>query len=382
VSVQTTPEAVIAQAIERAGLDDFGADGWQEGLARSLDGFGRIPMIAPARTAAIGKLVHDLTMRLRIEQWHKENPHAAAQPVERPVFVLGLPRTGTTAMVGMLALDERFRFLRAWEGASPMPPPVAGEEGSDPRAIAAREAAAGSSHAHMHIVDSDGPEEDLAMLAGLDMRSYHGTLPMPDDYIDWWLNADFSSFYAFEERVLRLLHSRRPPYQWLLKSPPHLFRLREIERQYPDARFVMTHRDPVKVIASVASLHAFLHEERCEPGSVDRAKVGRRQLALWTEGMRRFLAVRAEIGEERFIDVRNDDVVRRPVETFERVYDHLGLALTGELRARLEAYNSRNAPGAFGSHRYTAEEFGLSDGMIRDAFGDYAERFGLVERAG
>lgn len=370
-------DQAIARAVAAAGCDDFGGDDWREGLERSLDAFGRMPLLPATLEASLGKIVHDLTMRLRIVQWLKDHPDVEEQPVAGPVFVVGLPRTGTTATVGMMALDPRFRFLRAWEGASPVPPPVAGQEHADPRAIAAREAAAGYAKQHVHIADPDGPEEDLAMLAGLGMRSYHGTLPMPDDYIEWWLNQDFAGFYAFEERVLKLLQSRRPPCLWLLKSPPHLFRLREIAQRFPQARFVMTHRDPARVIGSVASLHAMLHEERCLPGSIDRKAVGARQLDLWAQGMRRFLAVRAELGEERFVDVRNDEVVARPVETFERIYAHLGMPVSHELRQALADYNSRNAPGRFGEHRYTSEEFGLTDGGIRAAFADYVDRFDL-----
>jgi hypothetical protein len=277
----------------------------------------------------------------------------------------------------MMALDERFRFMRPWEGSQPVPPPVAGTEDHDVRAVAARAAAKAFDKPHMHLFDPDGPEEDLAFLAGLDMHSYHGAYPMSDDYLDWWLNVDFTSFYAYQERVLKLLQSRRPPYLWLLKAPLHLFRLREIARQYPDAKFVMTHRDPVKAIGSVASLHAMLHEERCLPGSIDRKKVGPRHLAIWTEGIRRGLAARVEIGEERFVDVLNDELVVGPVKTFERVYARLGIPFTSELCSRLEAYNSRNAPGSFGKHSYTAEEYGLTGAAIRDAFAAYIERFGL-----
>jgi len=370
-------DSVIASAIASAGSDDFGAEGWREGLARSLDAFARIPLKPEVYTATVDKLVHDLAMRLRIEQWFKDHPEFADQQVEGPVFVVGLPRTGTTATVGMMALDERFRFMRPWEGSSPLPPPIAGQEDKDPRLIAARAAASAYDKPHVHLFDPDGPEEDLAFLAGLDMHSYHGAYPMPQDYVDWWLNADFTSFYAFHKRVLQLLQSRRPPNLWLLKSPPHLFRLSEIAREYPQAKFVMTHRDPVKVIASLSSLHTMLHEDRCLPGSIDPLTIGPHHLALWAEGMRRGLAARAEIGEHRFIDVKNDDVVKHPLETFARIYDFLGMPVTPDHQANLQAYNRRNAPGNFGSHAYAPEQYGLSEKAIRSAFAGYIERFQL-----
>src|SRR5262245_51054998 len=114
-----SPDQAIADAIRSAGSDDFGADSWQEGLARWLDAFARTPMKPEARDASVKKIVHDLSLRLAVVQWHKDHPQAADRPVEGPVFVVGLPRTGTTATVGMMALDPRFRFLRAWEGANP-----------------------------------------------------------------------------------------------------------------------------------------------------------------------------------------------------------------------------------------------------------------------
>ena len=215
------------------------------------------------------------------------------------------------------------------------------------------------------------------MLSGLSMRSYHGPYPMPDAYVDWWIQADFAPFFRLHDRILRILHSSRPPRLWLLKSPAHLFRLREIARQYPNAKFVMTHRDPGKVIPSVASLHSMLYEERCLPGTIDRMAVGPRHLKTWAEGMHRALAARAEIGEDKFIDIRNDDLVRQPIAAFERIYGHLGMSLPHELVREVEEYSNRNAPGAFGSHRYTAEEYGLSHAAIQAAFGDYGARFGV-----
>jgi hypothetical protein len=369
------PDAAMARAIAQTGTDDFGAAGFEDGLERTLDAFARVAMTEPARRVAEARLVMDLAMRLRIEAWYKAHPETAEQEIEGPVLVVGMPRTGTTATVAMLGLDERFRFLRGWEGANPMPPPVAGAEDSDPRVIAAREAAKSYDKPEMHLFDPDGPEEDLVFIAGLNMRAYHGTLPMSDDFLDWWMADDFRSTYAYHARVLKLLQSRRPPHLWLLKAPPHLHKLDAFAAQYPNARFVMTHRDPLKIVPSVASLHYTLHAERCEPGSLDKKEIGARALRFWTEGVKKGLAARARIGEHRFIDVRNDDVVRQPLAVFERVYDHLGMAMTLQLERSLADYNQRNAPGAFGAHKYTLEEYGLSAESVRAAFRDYIDRF-------
>jgi hypothetical protein len=372
-----TAEQARKLAVERAGLSDFGPSGWEEGLERTLDAFGRLPLNAETRQAVEAKIIGDLAMRLRIEDWREAHPAIADQPVEAPVLVCGLPRTGTTATVAMLALDERLRFLRAWEGSQPVPPPVLDEEAQDPRRIAAHAAAKDYAMRSMHLHDPDGPEEDLAILSGLTMHGYHGHLPMPEDYLRWWIDKDFTPHYAYLERVLKLLHSRRPPHRWLLKSPPHLFKLEAFSRRFPDARFVMTHRDPAKVIASTASLQCSMQVERCAPGAIDPKVRGRMFLDFWREGMDRGLAARAALGEERFIDVRNADVVERPIETFERIYDHLGMSLGPDLRAKLETYSQRNAPGAFGEHRYTPEDYGLTAQGIRATFKDYIDRFCL-----
>jgi hypothetical protein len=214
-------------------------------------------------------------------------------------------------------------------------------------------------------------------IAPLDMHAYHGAFPMPDDFIAWWTAADFRSTYAFHHRVLKLLQSERGPRLWLLKGPVHLFQLEAFAAEYPDARFVWTHRDPASVIPSVASLQHTLHAARCVEGALDKRSAGPKALAFWAEGMRRALAARERIGEHRFVDVWNRDVVACPVQTFAALYDRLGFAFTPELQDAVADYNRRNARGAFGEHRYTPEEYGLDRDGIRAAFQDYVERFEL-----
>ncbi|MCB2080295.1 MAG: sulfotransferase [Novosphingobium sp.] len=373
-----TPHEAKARAIEATGFDDFGAPGFEEGLERSLDAFNRLPLKPEALEAAMAKIVHDLSNRLRIEQWYKDHPETEDEVIEGPVLVCGLPRTGTTATVGMMATDPRYRFLRMWEATNPVPPPRLEDEATDPRAEAARKVARDmASMQSQHIMDPDGPEEDLVMLAPLDMHSYHGAYPMPDDYIEWWASSDFTTTYAYHRRVLKLLQSHRPPHLWLIKAPVHLFKLEAFAGEYPDAKYVWTHRDPADVIPSVSSLQYTLAEQRCVEGSQDKRAFGSKFLEFWADGMERALKARQAIGEGRFIDVWNRDVVADPIGTFEGLYDSLGFEMTLQVRAGLADYNRRNARGAHGEHRYTAEEYGLDKGDIRSAFRTYVERFNL-----
>ena len=382
-----TADQIVARAVAQTALDDFGGNEFREGLDRAIDALARTPLTPSGRARQANRLVADLANRLRIEDWCKSHPEVEAQKVQGPLLVCGLPRTGTTATVAMLALDPRFRFLRRWEGASPIPPPVAGQEDRDPRVVAAREAARNYGQSAMHLFDPDGPEEDLLMLAGLNMRQSYQPLPTPDDYHEWWINDDFGSTYAYMDRVFRLLQSQRPPHQWLLKSPGHIFKLEAFAAQYPNARFVMTHRDPVKVVASMASVYQALfdgdwlsddaQEGDCIRGAVDKAWTGRRAMTYWSEGIRRGMAARAKIGEHRFIDVYNNDVAKDPIGTFEKMYDELALELDPGLRKRLEDYHRQNARGSHGEHAYTPEEYGLSDAAVRVEFKDYIDRFGL-----
>ncbi|MBW8755638.1 MAG: sulfotransferase, partial [Sphingomonadales bacterium] len=328
----------MSRAAALAGSDQFGAAGFEDGLERALAAFPRLPLKPEVMAAEMDRIVQDLANRLRIEQWYAAHPSLAAEKIEGPLLVCGLPRTGTTATVGMLALDPRFRFPRMWEMSQPVPPPRLADEANDPRAVAYREAMQAHSHASQHIADPDGPEEDMVGIAPLDMHAYHGAYPMPDDFIAWWIDADFASTYAYHRRVLTLLQSQRPPHLWLLKGPVHLFHLDAFAAEYPQAKFVWTHRDPASVIPSVASLQYTLHAQRCVEGALDKAAAGPKALGFWAEGMRRALAARERIGDERFIDVWNRDVVARPVETFAGLYYRLGYDFTPDLEADIADY--------------------------------------------
>ncbi len=369
-------DEVVEHARKATGYGDRLDAGLIEGLEQSLKGFANAPLTPKAREQAINGVLNNLIMRMRIEAYLAEHPEIEEQEIKGPLFVTGIPRTGTTATMAMLALDPRFRFTRAWELQSPLPPPVAGEEDNDPRVLAAR-AAAGAMSSSIHFSEPDGPEEDLVSMAGYDMRHYYGRYPMPEDYLEWYFADDFSSLYRFHERLLKLLQWRRGPNHWLLKAPPHLRRFKAIVRQYPNARIVMTHRDPVSAVCSNASLSAMLYESICPPGAVSKEWTGQRALEFWSKTMEAALQQREEIGEEYFIDLYNADLVADPIGTFEKLYDRLGFTIDADLRAKLEDFHARNAKGAHGKHSYSAEEYGLDPTQIQAAFKGYIERFGL-----
>lgn len=378
MSVQTvmSVEDVIDRARQATGYQTALDAGLIEGIEMNLKGFADAPLTQQARDQAIQGVVNNLTMRMRIESYLAEHPEIEDQEIEGPLIVTSMPRTGTTASVAMLALDPRFRFTRAWELQSPLPPPVLEEEENDPRVLAAR-AAAGAVSSSIHLFEPDGPEEDLVSMAGYDMRHYYGRYPMPEEYLEWYFADDFSSVYRFHARLLKLLQWRHGPNRWLLKAPPHLRRFKAIVKQYPKARIVMTHRDPVTAVCSNASLSAMLYESICPPGAVSKEWTGKRALDFWSKTMEAALQQREELGEEYFVDLYNSDLVADPIGTFEKLYEQLGYTIDADLRAKLEDYHARNAKGAHGEHTYSAEEYGLDPAEIRAAFKGYIDRFGL-----
>jgi hypothetical protein len=371
-----TADDIIAKATQQTGWGGGVDADLRVGLERTLRGFAGAPLTETARAAAIDATLADLVMRFRIEQFLADNPEIEQQEIEGPLFVTSVPRSGTTATLAMLALDPRFRFTRDWEIRQPLPPPVWGEEESDPRAVAARKKA-GLIDQSIHLSDPDGPEEDLIALAGYDMRQYHGRYPMPMEYLDEYIEDSFRSMYRFHEKALKLLQWKRPPNHWLLKSPPHLFRFEAIVEQYPGSTIVMTHRDPVRMIASVSSMYEMIYGMVCPPDAVDNASIGRRCLDFWARGMEIALRARDKLGEDRFADVHNRELVADPVGTLEKLYDRLGYVMDEGTRERILDYNRRNAKGAHGEHKYTVEKYGLTEAEINAAFAEYNERFGL-----
>ena len=369
-------EALLDEAVAASGLSDFGDPDFRAGLAMFRDGV--MQEVRPAEAAGqrlLALIRQRLVSRLEVVKWLADHPETADSVVGPSVSITGLPRTGTTALTNIMSLDDQFRPLRNWEQPRPCPPPVLAEEMTDPRrleALAALERIRRDQpeFAAMHLSDVDATEEDVELL-GLGFHAQQAVLPMPT-YHAWWRQVDMMPSFAFHRGVIQMLQSRRGPNNWLFKAPAHNFHLGALVATYPDIKVIMTHRDPGKVVPSTISILCALQA----PGQkFDPAEIGRQQCEHLRIGAERAIAARAKLGEERFFDVHHRESVADPFGTLERVYAFLGRELRPETRVRMEAWHKRNRSGAHGSHRYTAEQFGLTIDQIRRDYDFYIKRY-------
>jgi hypothetical protein len=367
----------MAEAMEATGLSDFGPGDFGEGLEVLLDSLERDADLAPAADAGvIGDIARRLANRLEVEAWYREHPEIEKLSLRGPVDINGLPRTGTTALANMMSLDPQLRCLRGWEQAKPCPPPSLADEATDPRRIASiqqMESVPAALKA-MHLYDVDAAMEDTEVL-GMAFHGQQYTLPVYG-YHAWWRGSDCRETFAYHRRVVTLLQSQRPPDLWLFKAPHHKFHLEAIAAAYPDVRFVMTHRDPAKVVPSYVSIVSTIfppaHEER------DMKRLGREVSEHLRIGMENAIAARARLGEERFLDVHHRELNADPMGTLERVYAFLGLELRPDVCEALHDWQEANRSGAHGTHRYSAEEYGLSKAQLRSDYDFYIRHFDVA----
>jgi hypothetical protein len=371
-----TAETLLADVVESTELSDFGPGDFREGLEVLLNSLEKDGDLSPTTDeAVVGAFRRRLANRLYVEQWYAAHPEIADLTIRGPVDIHGLPRTGTTALANMMSLDPQFRALRSWEQVAPVPPPILGEEETDPRRLqqAKENDEVPAELKAMHLYELDATMEDTDLL-GMAFHGQQMTLPVWS-YQAWWRAADLTETYEYHRRVCLLLQSRRPPNLWLFKAPHHKFHLEPLVAAYPDIRFIMTHRDPAKVVPSYSSIVSTVFPPPA--GERDFHRVGHEISEHLRIGMENAIAARERIGEDRFLDVHHHDVLTNLRDTMRRVYDFLGYELSPEVEQSFIDYQERNATGAHGAHRYTPEQFGLTKAQLRSDYAFYIERFGI-----
>jgi hypothetical protein len=361
------------------GLHDFGADTFREGLevlVLSLDT--EADLSVAGRDAVFGQIVGCLTNRLTIEDWYRRHPEIDDQSIVAPLFQLGLPRTGSTALGNLLAQDPAVRYLRTWEAGSPCPPPDPATERNDARIARTQarldgERALAPSLRSMLPVSPTGPTECGALM-GLEFRSVGAVAAKKlPTFSTWLLDCDMEPGYLYHRRVLKLLQWRRPPTRWRLRSPAHMASIDALDRVYPDAQFVMTHRDVASVIPSVASLLAAISSTVTE--RQDQLYLGEYCASLWETSLKRTIAFRDAGREARFHDLGFLEVQRDPVGSVRKLYASMGEELTPATEQLMATWWADNPRDQHGSHVYQAEDFGLSTDELHARFSFYNDRF-------
>ncbi len=374
-----TADELIAQARERTGLHDLGPESFYEGLVVLLKGVEQAGTFNELGTAVIpDQAIGYLVTRLEIEDWYRRHPEIDEQAISPPLFGLGLPRTGSTALSYLQAEDPATRSLRTWETNSPTPPPDPATEDTDPRIAEAAVAISmidemAPKFKTMLPRSPTGPNECLQLMS-LDFRSSM-FIAMGDNraYQEWFASCDMVSTYQYHLRVLKLLQWKYPPRPWRLKSPAHMHSLDALLEVYPEARFVMTHRDIAQVIPSVVSLLDATSEMlRTGPVAADFAE---REAGFWERAMRKTLAYRDYGNEDRFFDISFSDMRTDPVAEMRKLYAWMGDELTDEVEARMATWWSTNPRDKQGVHEYHPEQYGIDLDELRQQFAFYNDRF-------
>lgn len=376
-------EELLAAARKATGLSDFGEGIWREGLRVLLRCYDEEARLTPfGRTLVTGEVTGVLSARLLTEAgWH-QRPDCLAHEIRRPVFILGLPRTGTTALHFLLGQDPDSQVLEFWLAVAPGPRPPRERWAGDPRFKASVKALRtmywlDPDLKAIHLMTADGPEECRHLLAQSfvdDTFDSNATVPT---YTKWFAEQDMRPAYARHRDVLRLVGADTPERRWVLKYPAHIRNLDVVLETYPDACFIQTHRDPARVLPSLCSLVSGwrgLYE-----GAVDPRAVGRQQLELWGGLMDTAIDMRRALPAERFYDLHFREVVEDPVGAVRRAYAHFGSELSEEAERRMRAWHAENPQGKHGGHRYTAEQFGLGEEAMAERFARYRAHYG-VER--
>jgi hypothetical protein len=381
-------ERLLADARRKTKLVDLGTGEVEDKLRILVRSLVREAGLHPFGRATVRDLlVRVLSNRLRIVDMLQRQPEIARVPIERPVFIIGFPRTGTSLLYSLLAQDPEARPLLFWESLWPVPPSRARAGREDPRIRWARLQAWVTRHLipgfdAVHYTRAEEPEECMSLqLRTLVSWSFllWGDIA---EYRQWLLTREKSTFveaYRFYRQQLQLLQWQRPAGNWLLKSPAHLLAMDALVEVFPDASIVQTHRDPRRALPSACSLLALtrgLMSERVEPRELGHLILQRAEVLF-----ERMLAARGQMAPEQVVDVQYRDVVENPIAVVRRIYAHFGRSLSHEAEARMARWLAEHPRHGHGVHRYTLAEFGLEQEEVKRACGDYIDRFEIPAEA-
>jgi hypothetical protein len=369
----------MLQASEATGLTDFGDNSFRVGLDKLVEAINtESEPNEMGKVVFPGSIIGHLVNRLQVEDWYTRHPEIDNEIIRDPVFITGLPRTGSTVLGHMLALDPDSRCLRGWEAKSPCPPPDIKLQ-DDPRIAENQEREAQMDALAPGISEalprnSNAPEECFTLLdlsfADIAANAFYH-VPSFERWVIQENLAEVDAAYQYHRRVLKLLQWKTPAKRWVLRSPVHGLALTALLKSYPDARFIITHRWPDKVLPSISSLvhqvkELFLedpHPELLGPSMLDQ----------WSEATQRIMRVRENMDEHRFFDIYHSEQIVNPELGLRALYEWLGWNFSEDFLTRLNAWRVENPKGR---HKPDPALFNLDLDEVKQRFTFYTRKFG------
>jgi hypothetical protein len=385
-SFSLDPERLVREAARHSGLSDFGDDdAWRSGLERFAAALEDEAALTPlGRAMARGAVLGALENRLRMTDWRRRHPEIDAERVERPLIVMGMGRTGTTILHDLLGCDPRSRVPLSWEVESPCPPPERASYADDPR-IAASDARLARTDGlvpglkSMHPMGALLPQECVAMLSTEFASVAFQLLYRVPGYARWLHEeCDLAAVYRGHRRWLQLLQWRCPG-RWVLKSPCHLWHLRALLAEYPDALLVQTHRDPLKVVSSLTSLGSTLRKMASD--AIDPHEIAREWSHWNVVAYEQSVRARVEgwIDPKRILDLHFGDFVADPFAALRRIYEFASLDWTPEAERSMRVWWEAHPADEHGKHAHRFSDTGLDERAEREKVKRYVEYFGVRE---
>lgn len=375
-------------AAKQAGSDDFGPEDHTWGLKVLLQSFDYDPHFTEVgRRAAWGQVVDALASRAVAFQSMRDNPGYAQNRIKRPMVIVGIPRTGTTALHKLLAVDPQFQGPEKWLLSAPMPRPPHGEWTTnrwfqkEVDELNARFGAAPEQRAAHNMV-----AEEIDECLWLQRQSFTSHMWACSwsaaTYDAWWQSQDEAASYDYLKDCIQLIGMNDPGKQWLLKNPSHILHLDQLFRIFPDALVINTHRDPAKAIPSLCAILHPAHDVLEIDRKAERGHImGMREVAKWKKGVREAMPVR-DAHPGQVLDVIHRDFHGDPMGTVRRIYAFADLELTPEVEAAMAERIEAKPELAHGVHRYDVADYGLTEDAIREQFGPYMDTFDLGPKKG
>jgi hypothetical protein len=376
-----TVDDLLAEASARCnGLNDFGPGPWREALTVLIHALETEANLSEQGRALLReKLVAQLANRLIIEDYCRRYPEIEAQPLNDPLVIVGLPRTGTTLLQRALAVDPRFHSAAWWETRYPAPLPD--ENLAKPSERIARACAEVETMKQflpqltaIHPLDAMAADEEFMLMEHAFLCAMDAYVNVPS-YTAWLDAQDQTPVYRYLKKMLQFLQwqkrQRGEPagQRWLLKTPQHLHTLELLFEVFPRAQVVLTHRDPARTIPSLASFTHTLWQ--LYSNSPDPRAVGEQWNSRMARAIRHSMQVRAMLPAERFLDVQFADTVADPLGVVEAVYRFAGMPFTAETRAAVAAWLAQNGRDKRPAHDYSPAQFGLTDAQLQNDYADY-----------